>query len=161
MKRNKNEQFIKLAETRTNKISSMLRLIGNLSNRANYEYSEEDVEKVFDHIQKELDKARRRFKRAEKKKRLFSLSEEIVEPVFQTDYPSITLTLPDDKVLRAKAIDDEDFPAIKVELLWNDKVETVCEVEYNPENKSPLGIGVCLYASGEEDQVGYFLYKEK
>lgn len=50
----KRDKFVRLAETRTNKIIAMLRLLGNCSNRANYDYSEVDVQKIFNAIEKEL-----------------------------------------------------------------------------------------------------------
>ena len=39
----KREKFVKLAEARVSKALKELQLIGNLSNRSAYEYSEEDV----------------------------------------------------------------------------------------------------------------------
>lgn len=46
----KQENFKRLAESRTNKVIDMLQLIGNLSNTSNYEYSIEDVNKMFEAI---------------------------------------------------------------------------------------------------------------
>ena len=43
MRESKREKFIRLAENRTNKALDMIRLIGNLSNKAVYDYSEDDV----------------------------------------------------------------------------------------------------------------------
>lgn len=51
---NKNEKFIRLAENRTNDILNKLRLIGNLSNRRNYDYSEKEVKELFSAIEKEV-----------------------------------------------------------------------------------------------------------
>lgn len=41
----KRSKFIRIAESRTNKIIHMVRLLGNCSNSNVYEYSEEDVKK--------------------------------------------------------------------------------------------------------------------
>ena len=39
----KRERFKRVAENRTNRIIESIRLLGNCSNRSNYEYTEEDV----------------------------------------------------------------------------------------------------------------------
>ena len=57
----KRERFVRLAEKRTNKIIDMLRLLGNLSNKGNYEYSEEDIRKIFNTLEKELKSAKDKF----------------------------------------------------------------------------------------------------
>ncbi len=51
---NKSEKFIRLAENRTNDVINKLRLIGNLSNRRNYDYSEKEVKELFSAIEKEV-----------------------------------------------------------------------------------------------------------
>ena len=57
----KRERFVRLAEARTNKIIDMLRLLGNCSNRANYDYSDADVQKIFSAIEKELKLTKTKF----------------------------------------------------------------------------------------------------
>lgn len=57
----KQERFIRLAEARTNKIITMIRLLGNCSNRASYEYKDEDVKKIFNAIENELKAAKNKF----------------------------------------------------------------------------------------------------
>lgn len=57
----KREKFVRLAETRTNKIIDMIRLLGNCANKSNYEYSETDVQKIFTAIDKELKTAKLKF----------------------------------------------------------------------------------------------------
>ena len=54
MSKQKRENFVRLAEARTNKILEMVRLLGNLSNTSNYSYTKQDVEKIFNTIEKEL-----------------------------------------------------------------------------------------------------------
>jgi len=63
-KETKRERFVRVAETRTAKVISMIRLIGNCSNRAVYEYSEADLEKIFGTIENSLVEARQRYKNA-------------------------------------------------------------------------------------------------
>ena len=50
----KAERFKRVAEGRTNKIIDQIRLLGNCSNRSNYEYSHEDIKKIFSAIESEL-----------------------------------------------------------------------------------------------------------
>ena len=57
----KRERFIRLAETRTNKILSMLKLLGNCSSKANYEYTDKDVQKIFAAIERETKAAKAKF----------------------------------------------------------------------------------------------------
>lgn len=61
MRETKRERFIRLAEARTNKILDMLKLLGNCSNKSNYDYSEEDIKKIFSAIDKETKNARAKF----------------------------------------------------------------------------------------------------
>jgi len=56
----KREKFVELAEARANKALKDLQLIGNLSNRAAYEFTEADVRKIFGALQKGLDAAKAR-----------------------------------------------------------------------------------------------------
>lgn len=57
----KSEKFIRVAENRTNKIIDMVRLLGNLSNKAVYDYEKEDVEKIFRAIESEVKLAKSKF----------------------------------------------------------------------------------------------------
>ncbi|MGN1398522.1 MAG: hypothetical protein ACI4WG_00770 [Erysipelotrichaceae bacterium] len=50
----KREKFVRLVEARTNKIIDMLRLLGNCANKANYDYTDEDVQKIFTTLEKEM-----------------------------------------------------------------------------------------------------------
>lgn len=59
--RDKRAKFIELAENRVNRAIKDLRLIGNLSNRSAYEFSDEDIRKIFRTLQRELDVAKGRF----------------------------------------------------------------------------------------------------
>ena len=57
----KNEKFVRIAEARTNKIIDMIRLLGNCSNKAAYDYSKEDIKKIFTAIDNELKAAKAKF----------------------------------------------------------------------------------------------------
>lgn len=59
--RDKRAKFVELAENRVNRVIKDLRLIGNLSNRSAYDFSEDDVRKIFRVLQRELDSAKGRF----------------------------------------------------------------------------------------------------
>lgn len=60
-KNKKAENFVRLAEARTNKIIDMVLLLGNLSNKTNYSYTNEQVEAIFDSIQQVLDETKQKF----------------------------------------------------------------------------------------------------
>lgn len=71
----KREKFVRMAENRTIKIISMLRLLGNCSNKLVYEYSDKDVTKIFSTIESALGDAKKRFKNTPKgTAQIFSLS---------------------------------------------------------------------------------------
>lgn len=57
----KRETFLRLAEKRTNEVLKRIRILGNCSNRYAYEYTEEDVRKIFAAIEQELKNTRVRF----------------------------------------------------------------------------------------------------
>lgn len=46
-KETKREKFVRIAEARTNKIIDMIQLLGNCSNQNQYEYTQKDVNKIF------------------------------------------------------------------------------------------------------------------
>lgn len=56
------EKFKRLAEKRVNNAIKNIRLIGNLSNRSNYSYTDQEVDKIFRALDKELKHAKSRFK---------------------------------------------------------------------------------------------------
>lgn len=62
----KREKFVKLTELRTNKIIDTLRLLGNCSNNYMYEYSDEDVDKIFTAIEKEVSDCKKKFQGVQK-----------------------------------------------------------------------------------------------
>lgn len=60
-KRDKRQRFVDIATRRVNGVIKEIRLIGNLSNRSAYEYTEEDVRKITKALQRELDAMKTRF----------------------------------------------------------------------------------------------------
>lgn len=59
--RDKRKKFIELAEKRVSRLIKDARLVGNLSNRSNYTYKDDDVRKMFTAIEAEIRAARKRF----------------------------------------------------------------------------------------------------
>jgi len=55
------DKFVRLANSRVNKAIRTIRVIGNLSNRSNYSYTDDDIEKIFRALQEELKACRQRF----------------------------------------------------------------------------------------------------
>jgi len=55
------ERFKRVAEARTNAVLDKLRILGNLSNRQIYGYSEQDINKIFSVINKQLREVRLKF----------------------------------------------------------------------------------------------------
>lgn len=52
--RDRRERFVALAEARTDKALNAIRLLGNLSNRSNYEYTEADVTQIVKALEAEV-----------------------------------------------------------------------------------------------------------
>ena len=61
MERDKHGKFVELATKRVNKALDQIRLVGNLSNRMTYEYSEEEAKKILRALQKEIDTVKSKF----------------------------------------------------------------------------------------------------
>jgi len=59
--------FKKLGERRTNAILERIRILGNLANRSAYEYSDDDLKKIFSIIEQELRITRAKFQATEKR----------------------------------------------------------------------------------------------
>lgn len=67
------DNFKRVAEKRTNKIIDMINLLGNLSNRSFYDFSESQINEIFNAIQNELDIQRMKFQKEKTNKRVFKL----------------------------------------------------------------------------------------
>lgn len=61
------EKFIRLATYRTNLVLEKLRILGNLSNKTNYDYTDEDINKIFAAIDSQLRITKARFSGKRKK----------------------------------------------------------------------------------------------
>ena len=61
MSEEKRTRFVRLAEARVNRTLRDIRLIGNLANTHNYDYTEEDVAKIFAALDSEQKALRARF----------------------------------------------------------------------------------------------------
>ncbi|MBU4369374.1 hypothetical protein KKG58_01270 [Patescibacteria group bacterium] len=57
----KRERFKRLANYRTNEILKRLRVLGNCSNRSAYEYTEEDINRIFSTIDRKIKDIKARF----------------------------------------------------------------------------------------------------
>ena len=65
------DRFKRLATYRTTSVLDKIRLLGNLSNKSNYDYSDEDVSKIFSAIDTQLRISKALFNKT--KKREFKL----------------------------------------------------------------------------------------
>ena len=61
MKETKNERFRRLATTRGDRLIREISLLGNLSNRKNYEYNAEEADRLFEPIEMEIKAVRALF----------------------------------------------------------------------------------------------------
>ena len=57
----KNERFKRLATARTNEVIKRLRILGNCSNRYVYEYTDDDIKKIFSAIDSTLSEVKKKF----------------------------------------------------------------------------------------------------
>ena len=72
--KSKREKFVDLANKRVTSAIDKIRLIGNLSDRRFYEYSEKDSKQIIDALSKELNSVKSKFQNnAKKKDKEFSL----------------------------------------------------------------------------------------
>lgn len=60
-------KFVHLAQARVNRALKDIQLIGNLSNRSNYDFLDEDVEKIFRALNQEIAACRKRFELSKRK----------------------------------------------------------------------------------------------
>lgn len=69
----KRERFLKLAEKRTRVVLKKIQVLGNCSNKASYEYTPADVERIFGAIEQHLAEVRAKFNQDKKKEIDFKL----------------------------------------------------------------------------------------
>lgn len=65
----KKGNFVRLAESRTNKVIDGIRLLGNLSNTSYYEYTPEQIDSIFLALEEELKIQKERFGKPEPTKK--------------------------------------------------------------------------------------------
>jgi len=58
----KRDRFLEVGENRVNALLRRIKILGNCSNKNLYEYREEEIEKIFDTINKKLNEERSKFK---------------------------------------------------------------------------------------------------
>ena len=58
---NKKERFKRLATQRTNSVLQRLKVLGNCSNRSAYDYSEDEVNKIFSEIERRVRETKAKF----------------------------------------------------------------------------------------------------
>ena len=161
-KETKDERFRRLAEARVNKILDLFRLLGNLSGKANYIYSREQVEQIFTALQSELITVKMRFlQEQESSKKRFSLSKPYdTEEPKPENTPMLAIPLPDGTYLRAVGYPDFDYPCINI--YWdngiNEPTEPLCFVEFNPEKHGNQRVCIGAYKAEEEDTIYYGPY---
>jgi hypothetical protein len=63
----KREKFERLAEKRMSEVIKKLRLIGNLSNKNNYEYSDQQVKQIINSLEEEIKIIKNKFKEEQNK----------------------------------------------------------------------------------------------
>jgi hypothetical protein len=69
----KRDRFIRIAQKRTLQVMDRLRILSNCSNKTVYEYGPDDVAKIFNALQKELEDTRRKFEDRTRKQVEFKL----------------------------------------------------------------------------------------
>lgn len=69
----KNEKFRRLAESRVNTVLDRLRLLGQLADKKNYEYTDEQVSKIFRAIDSELKDTKSKFQKGSAGRKRFTL----------------------------------------------------------------------------------------
>lgn len=66
-KENKKDNFKRISENRVTKILNLLQQLTNLTNTSFYEYSDEDIEKIFNAIEEETKKSKETLLKANNK----------------------------------------------------------------------------------------------
>lgn len=62
-KEDSREKFVELAEKRVQRTLKDIKLIGNLSNRSNYKYTDADVKKIIKVLRQSVEDVKARFER--------------------------------------------------------------------------------------------------
>lgn len=73
MAEDKKERFRRLASARTNEILKKLDILSNCSNKSAYSYTTEEIDKIFNTIEKATHEAKTKFGTSKKKENRFKL----------------------------------------------------------------------------------------
>lgn len=65
----KRERFLRLAEYRTNEVLKKIRVLGHCANRSAYDYTEEEIDKIFSEIEHEIKEVHSKFHFPKRKKK--------------------------------------------------------------------------------------------
>lgn len=71
IKETKAELFNRLAKLRVEKVLRSLRILGNCSNRSNYSYTQEQIQKIFSTIHTAVDNIAMKFSKSKKEQESF------------------------------------------------------------------------------------------
>jgi hypothetical protein len=58
---NRHERFIRLATKRTNEVLKRIQILGNCANKSVYEYSQDEINKIFSEIDHRIKEAKIKF----------------------------------------------------------------------------------------------------
>lgn len=72
----KRERFLRLAKKRVDKTIDSLRILGNLSNKSVYEYTDEDIEQMFEALDQVIVEVKAGFKSTQKNSEGFTFDKE-------------------------------------------------------------------------------------
>ncbi len=70
---NKKNNFKRVAENRVNKIIKLISSLANLSNTSFYEYTDEQIDAIFNAIEEETHKTKSKFDKSKKRGKKFKL----------------------------------------------------------------------------------------
>lgn len=74
-KETKRERFVRIAERRVNYILDALDKLGKCSDKRNYEYSQEDVRKIFAELDRKIKETKILFQSGNQSRKRFSLGD--------------------------------------------------------------------------------------
>lgn len=80
-KETKKERFERIAEARKEKILDTVRLLENCSNKSNYDYSQDEINEIFDELSTAIENAKAKFTSDTKQKRI-----DMFRRSFETEY---------------------------------------------------------------------------
>ena len=68
----KEEKFKRLSAQRIQKAAKYIQALGNLANKSSYDYTKDDVDKVFNYLQKQLDDTKAKFDKTTEEEEVFA-----------------------------------------------------------------------------------------